>query len=73
MEHFGLQAQDLFLGHGRLPRNLRVFAVEGMRPVPLAPERLQGFAGPAGERFGGVGGERYLVVVVLHISNYVAK
>lgn len=40
VEHLGLQTQDLFLGHCRLPRDLRVLTVKGVRPGPLAPERL---------------------------------
>ena len=63
MEHLSLQTEDLLLGHGRLPRDVRVLAVESMRPVPLAPEHLEGLAGPAGELLGGVGGERYLYFV----------
>lgn len=40
VEHFGLQTEDLLLGHGRLSRDLGVLAVESVSSVPLAPERL---------------------------------
>ena len=61
VEHFGFQAQDLLLGHCRLPRDPRVLVVKGLGPVPLAPERFQDLSGPTRQCLGGIGGERNLL------------
>lgn len=60
VKHFGFESHNFLLRHSSLPRDLGVLSVKSMRPVPLAPERLHGFAGPSRQSDGGVGCESRL-------------